>query len=138
MRPIAALACGLLLGSAADAQARDPAIDYTLECRGCHLADGAGAGTDVPDLRDSVGRFVSVPDGRAYLVRVPGSSQAPLDDAALAAVLNWMIRRFGPEDVAQPLRPFDAAEVAGFRSEPLLEFAAERRRLLELIADAKR
>ena len=138
MRRIAALACGLLLGLVVNAQARDPAIDYALECRGCHLADGAGAGTDIPDLRDSVGRFTTVPDGRAYLVRVPGSSQAPLDDAALAAVLNWMIQRFGPEDVAQGLRPFDAAEVARFRSEPLVEVEAERRRLLELIAAANR
>ena len=138
MRRRAAIACVVLLGGALDARARDPAVDYALECRGCHLADGAGTGTDVPDLRDSIGRFVTVPGGRAYLVRVPGSSQAPLDDAALAEVLNWMIRRFGPEKVAHELRPYDAAEVARFRAEPLVEVAAERERLLESIAAATR
>ena len=97
-----------------------------LECRGCHLPDGSGA-TGVPDLRDGIGRFVSVDGGRAYLVQVPGSSQSALDDAALAAVLNWMIRAFGPAEVAaswsastvQRFRPVcSRVNCSGMRREP--------------------
>jgi len=124
------LGLALALALSAPASARDPAVDYMLECQGCHLPDGAGA-TGVPDLRDGIGRFVGVDGGRAYLVRVPGSSQAALDDAALAAVLNWMIRAFGPAEVALRFRPFDAKEVAHFRTEPLVEVDAVRRGLVE-------
>ena len=116
--------------ASAPASARDPAVDYMLECRGCHLPDGSGA-TGVPDLRDGIGRFVSVDGGRAYLVQVPGSSQSALDDAALAAVLNWMIRAFGPAEVAASFRPFDAHEVSHFRAEPLVEVEAVRRDLVD-------
>ena len=92
--------------------------------------DGSGPGQGVPDLRGQVGRFLGVPGGRAYLVRVPGSAQAPLDDAALAAVLNWMIRGFGPEAVAKSFRPYDAAEVARYRGQPLVDVEGMRRELL--------
>src|SRR6185503_18374901 len=79
--------------------AADPALDYTLNCQGCHRADGAGTPGSVPALAGSVARFLAVPGGREYLVRVPGVSQAGLDDAALADVLNWMVDRFDREHV---------------------------------------
>ena len=47
-----------------------------------------------------MGTFLTVPGGREYLVRVPGSAQSPLSDAELARVLNWMIRAFGPPAIA--------------------------------------
>ncbi|HJO23884.1 MAG: hypothetical protein QF890_00715 [Myxococcota bacterium] len=127
-RPGLGLALALTLASAAEA--RDPAVDYMLECQGCHLPDGSGA-TDVPDLRDGIGRFVRVDGGRAYLVQVPGSSQAGLDDDALAAVLNWMIRSFGPAEVAASFPPFSADEVSRFRTGPLVEVEAVRRELVQ-------
>lgn len=128
-RSTAGIGLALALAASAPADARDPAVDYMLECRGCHLPDGSGA-ADVPDLRDGIGRFVTVDGGRAYLVRVPGSRQAALDDAALAAVLNWMIHAFGPAEVAASFRPFDADEVSRFRAEPLVEVGAVRRDLV--------
>lgn len=118
---------------AVPAGAGDPAIDYMLECQGCHLPDGAGT-NDVPDLRDGIGRFIGVDGGRAYLVQVPGSSQSALDDADLAEVLNWMIRTFGPADVAASFQHFDADEVARFRTAPLVEVDAVRRTLVERMA----
>ena len=66
---LAALAC--LVAPASRAQ--DPRVDYMLQCQGCHLADGAGSPGAVPDLRGSLGRFLAVPGGREYLVRVPGA-----------------------------------------------------------------
>ena len=47
---LAALACGVAVA----ASAQDPAVDYMLQCRGCHLADGSGAPGAVPDLRGSL------------------------------------------------------------------------------------
>ena len=132
-RGAAGTGLALALALSAPAGARDPAVDYMLECRGCHLPDGSGA-TGVPDLRDGIGRFIGVDGGRAYLVQVPGSSQSALDDADLAEVLNWMIRTFGPADVAASFQHFDADEVARFRTAPLVEVDAVRRTLVERMA----
>lgn len=133
----AALAAALLLAAIAGASARagaDPAIDYMLQCQGCHTADGSGSPGAVPDLRGNLARFTRVPGGREYLIRVPGSAQSPLSDAELAAVLNWMIDRFGPEQAARDCTPFTAAEVARHRRPPLLEVGKVRRELLQQIA----
>jgi len=101
-----------------------------LQCQGCHLADGSGTPGVVPPLAGSVGRFLRVPGGREYLVRVPGSSNSQLDDAALAAVLNWILERFAAEEVAGGFRPFTEEEVARVRRPPLTDVNAVRERLL--------
>jgi len=125
---------GLALPTAA--RAAEPRILYMLECQGCHLPDGRGVPGGVPDLRGRLGRFVTVPGGREYLVRVPGSAQSSLDDAELAAVLDWMIREFGPPEVAARLVPFSAEEVARHRRRPLTDVGAARRELLHRIEAA--
>src|SRR5438552_2061097 len=88
-------------------------------------------------LAGSVGRFLRVPGGREFLVRVPGVAQAPLDDAALAAVLNWMLERFGRDDVPKGVVPYAAAEVGRLRRRPLTDVEGARRQLLEAIERAK-
>jgi hypothetical protein len=117
--------------SAPGVSARSPQIDYMLHCQGCHLPDGGGTGEAVPPLRDFVGRFLTVPGGREFLVRVPGSAQSPLSDAALAAVLNWIVREFGPAAIAADFEPFDSEEVTKLRGEPLAEVDSVRRKLVE-------
>jgi len=131
-RPLLALC--LVLGAAS--AAADPSIDYMLQCQGCHLADGSGAPDSVPAL-GGLARFLAAPGGRAYLVRVPGAAQSPLDDQRLAAVLNWMLRRFDPEGVPEDFVPFDAEEVARVRRPPLTDVAGERARLLEQTGERK-
>jgi mono/diheme cytochrome c family protein len=133
----AALPAALWLLAGA-ARAESPEVLYMLHCQGCHRPDGAGAPGSVPPLAGSVARFLAVPGGREFLVRVPGSSQSPLDDAELAAVLNWMVLRFGPDDLARAAAPFDAAEIARVRRPPLTDVAGTRRELLERIARAGR
>jgi hypothetical protein len=125
--PFVAFAWLLAGGPAA---ANDAAVDYMLHCRGCHLADGSGAAGRVPALRDHVGRFLQIPGGREYLIQVPGSAQAPLEDAELAAVLNWIVEAFGPADVAAAFEPFGADEVARHRATPLVDVEQRRRELL--------
>src|SRR5262245_65921911 len=88
----AATAAVLAIASVAGA-ASGPALDYTLNCEGCHRADGTGTPGSVPALRDSVARFLAARGGREYLGRVPGVAQAPRDAGAPAAVVNWL-----PED----------------------------------------
>ena len=84
----------------------------------------------MPPLRDFVGNFLTVPGGRAYLVQVPGSAQSELDDAELAAVLNWMLGEFGPLEATRGLVPFTADEVAGYRVDPLADVETVRAGLL--------
>lgn len=130
-----ALALGLALLTAADsARTETPQVDYLLQCQGCHRADGGETPGAVPALRDSVGRFLGVPGGREYLIRVPGSAQSPLDDAELAAVLNWMIERFGPAEVSASFTPFTTEEIARLRRPPLTDVANARNDLVRRMA----
>ena len=134
-RVLAALgsAAALALAHAGDGggDSRDPAHrNYILHCAGCHQMDGSGApASGVPDARGVLRRLAQDAEGRAYLVRVPGASQSPLSDAELAAVLDFMVKRFG-----EPTQPraagFTAAEVAAVRRQPLADAAALRERLL--------
>jgi len=106
----------------------DTRTDYLLHCSGCHLPDGSGAPDDVPSLRNNLGWIVRVAEGRDYLVRVPGSSQALLNDAELAAVINWVLTEFNAETLADDFKPLTAREVGRARSDVLmdpLKFRAE-------------
>ncbi len=104
-------------------------LDYMLHCQGCHMADGSGLEGTVPSLRDQVGLFLATPEGRAYLVQVPGASQALIDDAALARLTNWMVRQFDPENT-KDFEPYAAAEVGRLRRNPVTNPVAARRRIV--------
>ena len=101
-----------------------------LHCQGCHRPDGSGVPGAVPDLRGSLARFLELPRGRAFLVQVPGSASSRLSHAELAAVLNWMVVRFGPAADARAAVPYTAEEVARLRAHPLVDVAGARRALL--------
>ena len=124
---------GLVLATALPAQAEIPSVNYMLQCQGCHLPDGVGTPGSVPPLTGFVGKFLRVPHGREYLVRVPGSAQSPLSDRELAELLNWLVRRFGPEAIAADFVPFTEVEVAGYRDPPLTHVARMRSELLRQI-----
>jgi mono/diheme cytochrome c family protein len=99
---------------AADSLAPAALHDYVLSCAGCHKLDGTGSAR-VPTLHGTA-RLLERTGGRDYLLRVPGASQAPLSDARLAALLNWVLAEFGG---AAPVPPFTAEEVAAARATPL-------------------
>ena len=92
-----------------------PGEAYVLHCSGCHGPDGSGQPGFIPSLRD-LDALLSRPGGRAYLGRVPGVAQAPVDDARLAALLNWVL-----EEIANTtdFDPYRTEEVGILRSEPL-------------------
>ena len=109
------------------ATAGEPAVDYALNCQGCHRADGAGTPGKVPALAGSVGRFMHVDGGRDYLGQVPGAALSALDDASLAGVLNWIVERFGGET---DFTRYTADEVGRLRKTPLVDVEGVRTRLL--------
>ena len=122
-----------LASVASAANAWSPATNYRLLCEGCHLADGTASPGKVPALANSVARFLRVPEGRAFLVRVPGVANAALGDADLAALLDWTLRRFDAANLPADFAPYTADEVRRWRAEPLVDVAPERARLFEAV-----
>jgi hypothetical protein len=115
-----------------------PRYDYILHCRGCHGPNGEGVPDGVPDFRGRLGKFLSVPGGREYLIRVPGTSQSELSDEQVAGVLNWLVREFSPAQVPADFEPFTTAEVARHRRPPLIDVARVRGELLRSIENGAR
>ena len=134
-----AIAGGLLLGAAVCASSTEGvAVDYMTNCQGCHLPDGSGAASrGVPSLRAHMGRLLTVDGGREFLVRVPGAAMSDLDDARLAAVLNWMLTQFDPEGLPHDFAPYEADEVAALRAAPLINVKSTRAALLRSIEAAR-
>ncbi len=109
-------------------------VNYMLNCQGCHGPDGAGTADGVvPVMKDFVGKFLSVENGREFLVRVPGSANAALSDEALAEVLNWMLAEVSPGEIPDDFRPYSSDEVKRLRSVPLQDVIVERSRLIALM-----
>lgn len=107
----------------------DPRTDYLLHCMGCHLADGSGTPPGIPALRERVGYYLRLPGGRDYLLRVPGASNAPLSDARLAGVLNWVVTEFAGRSAAKDWRRFEAADVSAARTAAPVDIDAWRHAL---------
>jgi hypothetical protein len=99
----------------------DPRADYLLHCGGCHLPDASGVPPSVPSLSNTLGRIVASPEGRDYIVRVPGASQTPLSDEQLAAVMTWVLLTFNKETLPDDFVPLSAREVGKSRSQVLAD-----------------
>jgi hypothetical protein len=134
-------ALALALLAAAPAGAGDPEtvsphryegaqLDWVLRCGGCHGIHGQGTLGHVPRLAGFVGHFTRHPEGRDYLMRVPGVVRARLDDVRLAAVLNWLLASLSPDQVAAEFAPFTPKEIASARRSPLPEPQVTRARLI--------
>ena len=103
--------------------------DYMLHCGGCHLPDGRGAPPKVPDLRNELGWLATTQQGRNYLVRVPGASQAPVTDAQLAAIVNWLLVEYNADELPADFEPLTEPEVAAARKRVLSDPLKARREL---------
>ena len=129
-RCVPLIAAGLFFPVAAAFDDNSPSVNYMLHCQGCHLPGGIGHPGIVPNMRNQVGLFLRSNAGRAYLVQVPGAAQSSLDDAALAAVINWMLAEFDPVNVKPNFKKFTAAEVAAYRPISIIKLSETRRALL--------
>jgi cytochrome c2 len=128
---------GVTANAESAAPRHSPALNYMMHCQGCHKDDGSGQPGYVPALRDSVSRFLAVAEGRAYLGRVPGTSQSLLDDHDRAEVLNWIVRTFDPQHLPATFIPYTEQELARYRRDALSRPGAERARILKRIASSE-
>lgn len=127
------LAAVLAQGTAADAY--QPRVNYQLQCMGCHRAGGEGEDGKVPSLRRTLVPFSALPEGRDFIMRVPGVAQAPLSDADVAALLNWLARNLSDVPVPGSFVDYTAEEVGRARQHPLADVRELRARLLARIGE---
>jgi cytochrome c553 len=129
------LASALALAAAAAASAAwsSPAQDYMLYCQGCHGDQAQGVPGKVPPLAGSLNRFMRTPQGRDYLLRVPGAANSALSDEQLTAVLNWLAERYAPAG-EPPAASFTVAEVTRVRHTPLANVLATRAEVVRALA----
>jgi len=109
------LAVALAAGAFAATAGASPAQDYTLYCMGCHGAQAQGVPGRIPPLAGSVSLFMRTPEGRDYVLRVPGAANSALPDAQLAAVLNWLAQSYGAAGAPRPV-PFTVDEACAPRA----------------------
>ncbi len=129
------LAVLALLASAALLATEQRQFDYMLNCQGCHLPDGSGnPQRQVPAFPGELGKFLSVPGGREYLVQVPGSALSGLSDERLAGVLNWMLETFSAAQLPSNFQPYSGAEISPWRHQSPVNVEQVRQQLLERIA----
>lgn len=101
--------------------AASPRINYLLYCSGCHRPLGEGNPPNVPTLHNELGLMMSVQEMRGYLARVPGSAHAPITDAELADVLNWMLEQFNADTLPEDFKKLTVEEVTKAREESLAD-----------------
>lgn len=105
--------------------------DYVLYCSGCHSMDGSGhPGFGVPDFRAQVGYFLRLPEGRAYLMQVPGLLSTGLADARSAAVTNYVIEMFAGDSLPREFLPYTPEEAKRYRENRPADLAAQRIELM--------
>ncbi|MEQ8314780.1 MAG: hypothetical protein RL839_04910 [Gammaproteobacteria bacterium] len=117
---ITCIALGLFTASL-PLQAANPRTNYLLYCSGCHLVNGEGNHPNVPTLHGELGRMMTVPAMREYLVRIPGASQAPIDDAELTEVINWVLEQWNAETLPEGFTKLTEEEVSAARKNILAD-----------------
>jgi len=128
----------LTLALCASARAQDRGYDaasareqWMLNCMGCHTSDAHGIPGKVPALTHELGHFVRLPEGREFVMRVPGASNSSLTDAELANVLNWLIETKNADTRPANFRPYTEQEIAARRRPALADVAKHRAALVE-------
>ena len=93
-------------------EARPPAENYVIHCSGCHKPNGSGSPSNlVPDIRNIIGHFTKVSNGREYLIQVADISQAPLQNDEVAALMNWVLQEFSSLQLTKDFKPYTEEEV---------------------------
>jgi mono/diheme cytochrome c family protein len=115
----------------------EPRRDFLLNCGGCHGYEGISNPKLVPNLKDLVGYYLNIPEGRAYLARLPNVAFSTLSDQKLTAVLNYVVFDIGGGSAPAGAKPYEAAEVSKWRQQPLTEvsLSAYRRQLVETLVN---
>ena len=109
----------LLLQTTTAVFAASPRTNYLLFCSGCHRPMGEGKPPNVPTLHDELGHMMNVNAMRGYLARVPGSAHAPISNAELTEVLNWLLEEFNAETLPKNFKKLTVGEVTEARTQIL-------------------
>ena len=133
MRTIVA-ALAILLATGSSALAASPVELYTLNCWGCHQPHAEGIPGTVPRLAHSMGYFLATPEGRSYLVQVPGVANSPLNDEQIVQVLNWLLITFNKDELPKDFKPYSVDEIRKWRPHPLVNVKASRAELSKRLA----
>jgi len=124
----------LAVSCTAPALAESASQLYTMNCWGCHSPHAEGLPGSVPRLAHSMGYFLHLPEGRTYLVRVPGVANSPLNDQQIADVLNWMLNTFSKDELPKDFVPYTVEDVRAHRPQPILNVKDARRALAKQLA----
>lgn len=121
---------GLLAAPLAHAADRPAQANYLLRCSGCHGPDGSGApAAGIPPLPGFISAFTADEQGRTYLMHVPGVVSTGLNDREIAAVMNYVVTRWG--DPKQAFTPFTPEEVTQLRATEVADVVVYRRELIK-------
>jgi hypothetical protein len=110
---------------------------YLLSCGGCHGVDGVSNSRLVPDLKDQVGFFLNLPEGRSYVVQLPNVAFSITTDEALTGLLNYVVFALGGRSVPSGSKPYTVREVSQLRRKPLTEvsLAQMRQQMVRILID---
>ena len=110
-------------------------IDYVLHCSGCHALDGSGVEEKgIPRVKGQIGYYLRLPEGRPFLLQVPGLLSAGLSDERAAGVTNWMIEYFAGASMPEEFMPYTADEAKRYRLSKPADIAALRKQLARRLA----
>ncbi|WP_395068995.1 c-type cytochrome [Paraburkholderia silvatlantica] len=109
--------------------------NWVLNCMGCHTQGAVGVAGKIPPLANSLGYFEHLPQGREYVMRVPGASNSALSDQELADVLNWLLVTMNPAALPKDFKPYTAEEIAAHRRPALTNVARERSTLIRALRE---
>ncbi len=128
-----------LLPAVADAQdksAERARLDFLLHCSGCHGQDGTGnPEKGIPNFVGQVGHFQRLPEGREFVIQVPGLLSAGLPDDRAAAVTSWMIRRFAGTSLPPDFAPYTAGEAKRARETRPADVMGKRKAIYQQLIE---
>ena len=110
----------------------EPSYNYKLFCQGCHLPDGTGVLGEVPSLVNNLSRYIKTPEGREFVVQVPGVMHALLTDVEVAELLNWLVKNFDDQFFeGGEFLPYSSEEVTNIRAKGYVDIVAKRKNILK-------
>jgi mono/diheme cytochrome c family protein len=135
LRPLVALILLLATSGIANADGHDI---FKSDCAICHQASAKGVPGTFPPLADSIGSYVAIPEGRAYLVHVVAFGLTGaisvhghtyngvmqpwpnLKNQDIALLLNYVLTTFNAKLLPNDFSPLTGDEVKKYRTSSIV------------------
>ena len=109
---------------------------YILHCSGCHVPDGSGSAEGrIPRLDGVVGHFQKLPEGRKFVLQVPGVMNSGLKDPDVVALLNWMVPALAGSSLPETFQPYSLDEIGRSRKTKPDDFFVARKAIAQQLKD---